>query len=159
MPKSKTLFKTFCWVALVISLAACACNPAAKEKSPVLAALTHIDGEYVWNKKLSRHIYNKMALIETIVSPENPEKLMTILANCIDDSTPSRSTLNGKHLSLGVICYQALSQTAYYEPTDSTGDIKEFWPGHILPTANAQEMRAAKRAWLDVVSAKSYILY
>ncbi len=155
----QTTFNTFCLLVITLLVSACAYTPANKGNDPILEALTNIDGEFVWNKKLARHIYNEMEAIENAISRKNPDKVVTVLVNCIDDSSPSNSTLNGKHVSLGLVCYQALSQTAYYEPTGNIGDIKKTWPGHILPTASAHEFQEAKRAWLNVINTKSYILY
>ncbi|VAX05477.1 hypothetical protein MNBD_GAMMA26-1575 [hydrothermal vent metagenome] len=159
MSNIKTMVNILCLMTAVISLAACTSNTVVEGKIPFLEKLSKAKGEFVWNAKLTRHIYSKMEVIEKIAAPENPDELVAVLVNCIDDATPSNSILNGKNVSLGVICYQALSQTAYYESTDSTGDIKTLWSGHILPTASSAELQRAKHAWVDVVNSKSYILY
>ena len=116
-------------------------------------------GEYIWNNELKRYIYSEKKLIEKILSTREPELAVNLLVNCIDNITLTNSTLRGKRLAMGVICYEALSQTAYYEHTTQEGDIAKKWSGHILPTATPDELKEAKRAWKKVVDSKSYILF
>jgi hypothetical protein len=69
------------------------------------------------------------------------------LVECLDDLSPSRSRLEGRNVVLGVVRHEALSQLAYHEETMTTGDIALRWAGHVLPTATARDLRAARRAW------------
>ena len=78
------------------------------------------------------------------------------LTDCLDNPQPSSTTLEGKPVPIGVVCYEALLYTAYAEPEGSdTGE----WPGIVLPTATVEELRAAKAAWQQVVREKSYRLH
>lgn len=124
----------------------------------MLTELRQMKGEYLWNDELKRYIYSEKNQIEEILSTIEPEPAVNVLVNCLDDLTLSNSTLQGKRLAMGVICYEALSQTAYYEPTTQEGDIAKEWSGHILPTTTPDELREAKRAWKQVLDSKSYIL-
>ncbi|MBN1833463.1 MAG: hypothetical protein JW896_15265 [Deltaproteobacteria bacterium] len=124
----------------------------------MLTELREMKGEYLWNDELKRYIYSEKNLIEKILSTIEPELAVNVLVNCLDDLSLTNSTLRGKRLVTGVICYEALSQTVYYEPTTQEGDIAKKWPGHILPTATPDELSEAKRAWKKVIDSKSYIL-
>lgn len=156
-----TVSNTLCFVLSIFILTACAVNPisSTSENPPILTKLAEIEGEFVWNEALGRHVYSKMALVERVLAPEVNDELILLLANCIDNAAPSNSTLNGRPVQLGFMCYQGLSQVAYYEATDNAGDIKRYWRGHILPTAALHERREAKRAWLEVINDKTYIRY
>lgn len=145
---------------LLILLSACFENtplPDSDVKYPMLTELRAINGEYQWNDELKRFIYSEKSLIEKILANREPELAVSALVNCLDDLTLTNSTLGGKRLVTGVVCYEALSQTAYYEPTSQEGDIEKKWPGHILPTANPDELKEAKLAWKKVLDSKSYI--
>jgi hypothetical protein len=124
----------------------------------MLTELREMKGEYLWNDELKRYIYSEKDLIEKILSTIEPELAVNVLVNSLDDLSLTNSTLRGKRLVTGVICYEALSQTVYYEPTTQEGDIAMKWPGHILPTATPDELNEAKRAWEKVVESKSYLL-
>jgi hypothetical protein len=124
----------------------------------MLTELREMKGEYLWNDELKRYIYSEKNQIEKILSSIEPELAVNVLVNCLDDLTLTNSTLQGKKLVIGVICYEALSQTVYYEPTTQEGDIAKKWPGYILPTATPDELKEAKRAWKKVLDSKSYIL-
>ena len=159
MNKVRMILNGLLFILAVTALAACASSSTPSTDVPILQKLSNIEGEFIWNERLKRYVYSEMELIENALAPIARNELIAILVNCIDNPSSSNSTLNGKHTPLGVVCYQALSQTAYYEATDSTGDIKSRWSGHVLPTANANELREAKRAWLEVINSNSYILY
>ncbi len=159
MCKIRTILNNLYFIIVVSTLIACASSPIPNANYSVLVKLANIEGEFVWNEKLKRHVYSEMELVENALALEDRNELISILVNCIDNPTSSNSILNGRNVSLGIMCYQGLSQTAYYEVEDRTGDIKSSWPGHILPTANPDELLEAKRAWLEVVASKSYILY
>ena len=159
MASTKKMMNALSLVIAVFLFTACASNGVTKEESLIIEKLSEVNGDFIWNAKLKRHVFSEMERIEKITAHENSDELIAVLVSCIDDVVLSHSTLDGKKVPVGVVCYQALSQTAYYEPTDSEGDIKGSWPGHILPTADIKEMEEAKRAWVDVVNSKSYILY
>ncbi len=145
----------------IILLAACFQNTRSVDSGftdSMLTKLREMKGEYLWNDELKRYIYSEKNLIEKILSIREPELVVNVLVNCLDDLTLTNSTLRGKRLVMGVICQEALSQTAYYEPTTKEGDIAKKWSGHILLTATPDELKEAKRAWTKVVDSKSYLL-
>lgn len=152
------------FLAFVVFLAAGCSNDESyvkdAEKSLILKGLKELKGEYIWKDDLNRFIYSEKSAIEEIMSlGGNTELVIETLVNCLDELAPSSSTIKGEKVALGAICYEALSQTAYYESTNEEGDLKRSWPGHILPTATPAELQEAKRAWKDVVDSKSYTLY
>lgn len=73
------------------------------------------------------------------------------LAQCVGDTTPTRTTLKGTPVRLGVLCYEALTRLIYHEETDASGDIDPDWPGALLPGATTADLRKAQRAWLTVL--------
>ncbi len=148
----------------LLSIALLACTQetglsASNSNDSVLNELSEIHGEYVWNDELKRYLYSEKQRIETILASRNTEHLITALVGCLDNPKPTNSLLNKNKVALGIICYEALSQTAYYEPTDANGDISQRWPGNIVPTATPEELHQAKQAWKKVVESKSYILF
>lgn len=146
--------------AIFILLSACSqnANPVDSDaKDSLLTGLRAINGEYKWNDELKRFTYSEKNLIEKILSTREPELAVNALVDCLDDLTLTNSTLRGEKLATGIICYEALSQMAYYEPTTKEGDIEKNWPGHVVPTATPGELKEAKLAWKAVLDSKSYI--
>ena len=88
--------------------------------------------------------------MEKIVAAQPRAGVVPALVNCLDDITPSKSELDGKPVAVGIVCYEALSNLVYYEPTTAT------WAGYITPRATPQQMRAAKAAWTRVVADKAF---
>lgn len=147
----------------LLSIALLACSQetgpsVSTANDPLLNELSKIHGKYVWNDELKRYLYSEKQRIETILASRDAERLITTLVGCLDNPNPTNSVLNKRKIALGIICYEALSQTAYYEPTDATGDISRKWPGDIIPTATPYKMHQAKRAWEKVIESKSHIL-
>ncbi len=119
--------------------------------------LASIGGQYIWDEKSKRYNFTEKLKLEKIVSAENRQQALPILVACMDDESPTQTKLIEKPVMLGVLCYQALTHLVYYEPTEPGGDIAKSWPGHILPNATLTELRAAKRAWQQVLDSKTYI--
>ena len=147
---------------LALALAGCSEPPAQDEQAPsrastpgLRAALTHAAGAFEWSDATRSYVFTDKAAIEKLVGKGSDQQIRE-LVDCLDDETPSRATLNGQPVPVGVMCYQALSQTIYYEPTAKDGDLAADWPGHLEPTATPQELAAAKRAWIDVVNRNAY---
>jgi len=161
------------WWLLALTVLVCACSrqpdrstvavpPAAQPTSPVRAETTSIrsklavlTGSFQWNEEMKAYVYSDKRAIEPIVGAATDE-IVRDLVDCLDDSQPSQSTLKGQRVAVGVVCYEALTQIVYYEPTTAKGDIASSWPGHIDPTAKADQLGAAKREWRDVVDKKAY---
>lgn len=108
---------------------------------------------------MKQYLYSEKQRIETILASRETARLITTLVSCLDNPKLTNSILNKNKVTLGIICYEALSQTAYYEPTDAKGDISPKWPGNIAPTATPDELHQAKQAWKKVIESKSYILF
>jgi len=87
---------------------------------------------------------------------EHQDSAVARLVNCLDDTTASLATVEGRRVPLGVLCYEALRFTAYAEPE---GIDSGEWPGTVMPTATGSALRAAKAAWLEVVRQKGYRLH
>jgi hypothetical protein len=84
------------------------------------------------------------------------------LVDCMDSDVGVAATLHGKPVTLGVLCYLTLNITAYYEPYEAHAENDphryDRWPGYLtLPTTSAR-LRAAKRAWQEVVHKHAYVL-
>jgi hypothetical protein len=73
------------------------------------------------------------------------------LVNCLDRADSTATTVEGRPVPLGVLCYEALTYLVNTEP-DFTGD----WPGDLFPTAGPAELSAAKAAWLVAVREHHY---
>jgi len=122
----------------------------------IILGLSALNGKYIWHDELNKYIFSKKVEIESLLSENSKFNIVRILANCIDDISLSNSILNDHKVKLGILCYEALSQTIYYEPILPNGDIALKWGGHISPDATESDMKAAKRAWNDVITLKKY---
>jgi len=84
------------------------------------------------------------------------------LVDCLDRTTPTRVTYQGRPIPLGLLCYVVLDYTAYYEAYDERPqhDPNRYapWPGNVDMSATPEQLRTAKRAWQDVVKRKVYNL-
>ena len=78
------------------------------------------------------------------------------LVDCLDNTTAALATVEGRPVSMGVLCYEALRFTAYAEPE---GIDSGEWPGTVMPTTTGQGLRDAKAAWLKVVRQRGYRLH
>lgn len=75
------------------------------------------------------------------------------LVECLDDARPAKATVEGRQVSVGVMCYAALQRMAYsmeHEDADLT------WPGAVEPTASTEQLKAAKAAWKEVLRKGAY---
>ena len=132
-------------------------NPKSNGVTNLPSSLAKLEGQYVLQEQTRAYQYADKIKLESIISAEDRQQVLLVLVACLDDTSLTKTTLNGKPLMLGVLCYQALTQTVYYEPTDSHGDIAGHWPGHLTPNATISELQAAKKAWRHVLENKSYI--
>ena len=147
-------------VGLLASIVACGADPEPPAADRELrAALAGLDGQFDWNEERQRHVYSSKIELERILSQHETEPLVSMLVRCLDDLSPSASMLDGRPVAVGVVCYEGLGQTAYFEPTAPNGDIAESWPGHVSPRATAEELRVARRAWEEVVRERAFILH
>jgi hypothetical protein len=149
----------------VLTLALASCSPASDQTNEAVVAenqtsslqlgLARLGGSYEWNDDVKAYVFTDKAAIEKLVGSATDQTIRD-LVTCVDDTSASQTLLKGKPLVVGVVCYEALSQIVYYEPTTEDGDIASRWPGHVEPTATADELKAAKRAWTEVVDKKAY---
>jgi hypothetical protein len=128
----------------------------ASQDTALITSLKELRGEYERMANVEGYVFNKKSELETIVSSKGIDQTIQVLAACLDNVTPSNVTLGGKQLPLGILCYEGLTLLIYYEPTTSSGDVALKWPGHISPTADPNQMRAAKKAWTKVVKERSF---
>lgn len=145
-------------LAIVLTLAACG-GEAQRQGGPaqdLKQALSEVSGAYTWRADLDRFEYSEKARLEEILSAHPGEENVRLLVDCLDDTSPSHSSIDGTVVAVGIVCYEALTQTVYHEPTAANGDIAGDWPGNITPKASPQQMRDAKDAWTKVVETKTF---
>lgn len=143
-------------VSAPLLLALVACVTPTSDAAALQRAIAEVPGAYRIAADGSRARYSSLARLNEIVSRQPPETALRELVDCLDDSTPSRSTYAGKTVPVGVICYEAITVLAYHEPVDADGDIAPHWPGDVPPTATVEELEAAERAWRQVLKDKTY---
>ncbi len=151
--------KKILFLLFAISIASCAITSKSNSKKSIqeiLTGLAAIEGKFVWRTDLKRYVYSDKVKIENLLSSRNKMLVIQTLTGCLDNALLSKSFLNESNVVLGVICYEALSQTIYHEPILPNGDIAEKWDGYILPNASLNELKAAKRAWSKVIDEKKY---
>jgi len=129
----------------------------ASESAELSQSLATLPANYEWREDLQQYVFSKKPELEAILAGRPLDDTVDTLANCLDNLSPSHTLLNGKKVSLGVVSHQALSQLVYYEAATNSENVATRWPGHILPTATAKQLRNAKRAWRPVIAKKSYI--
>ena len=120
-------------------------------------AIANLNGVYTRHSKAGPWNYSASVELEKILSQNPPEYTARVLIECLDDTSESASILAGKPVSLGIVCYQGLSQLVYYEPIDDRGDTAASWPGLITPEASQEELRNAKAAWKKAQEVKLLI--
>lgn len=143
---------------LLLAVLSCAAPHAVRPpvQHGLRSALSAVEGTYTWEPASKRYLFSEKPKLEAILSTYKLEDAVPELVACLDDLTPSRSSLDGKAVATGVICYEALSQSVYYEPLTATGDPDPSWPGVLTPTATPEKLGAAKQAWAKVLAAKSF---
>ena len=124
----------------------------------LLEQLTSLEGIFSWNDGQQIFDYNKRGGIEKLIEGRNVEETLRILADNIDNPRPSNSMINGKKVVLGVVCYTAIAQIAYFEPAAKDGDVAEAWAGHLSPEATMEELSKAKMAWQAIIELQLYFL-
>jgi hypothetical protein len=85
------------------------------------------------------------------------DRAVIALVDCLDRSQPSQATARGRTVPHGVMCYWALRRLAYVE-NEGDPESRDTWPGQLEPTASAQQLAAAKEAWLRAVRDHRYHL-
>ncbi len=91
------------------------------------------------------------AILESFV--EFRDSAVARLVDCLDRSEPTATTVGGRPVLLGALCFEALTHIAYAEPEGSESGA---WPGVVFPTATAARLTAAKGAWVTVVRSRGY---
>lgn len=158
-------FKRVCWLlaasaVLTASILGCSDQPLKPNTEVKLpAVLKTLGGQYIWDEQTKRYHYSGKFILDKIIASENRQQVLPVLVACIDDEFPTETQLNGKSVMLGILCYQALTQIVYHEPTSGRldGDIATNWPGYITPMATIDELRSAKKAWQQVFNNKTFI--
>jgi hypothetical protein len=141
----------------VLVLLAASCSGQDSGAAELRVELAEVEGRYEWSVELGRYEFSSKARLEAIITSSDAETVLRALVGCLDDQSSSRATLDGVVVPMGVVCYEALSQLVYYEPTSPDGDIAEQWAGHLSPTADPEALRAAREAWEAVVASGGYV--
>lgn len=136
--------------ALLLLLSALAGTSAPAAADPLEDGLLTFEGRFQWQDARQDYVFSDRPGLAALLEPITEDKLGR-LAGCIDDPRLAAARLDGKAVTLGVLCYQALRLFAYVE--------RENWPGHIGPLATPQERRAAKDAWLAALAEHDYVLH
>jgi hypothetical protein len=146
-------------VSLALAVAACSgdAERAVEQTPDVRAAIASVPGTFTWRADLDRYEYSDRVRLEGSLAAQSREMMVPRLVDCLDDASPSQSRIDGTAVAVGIVCYEALTQLVYYEPTAPSGDVAADWPGNISPTSSPQEMHDAKNAWAKVVDAKAFI--
>lgn len=148
-------------VALALVLLGCSKNTASKSSSepPVVERLTGLNGRFERNPTTQVWSYTDSGIIEEILRGNDPHELVKTLVSCLDAQRPSQSILGDRLAPIAAVCYQALRQTAYYEPTSPSGDVAQKWDGNVSPDATPKTWEDAQRAWRKIMENRAYILH
>ena len=112
--------------------------------------LRSVDGTFAWDRSLRRYVFDRKHELSRMVDDHADNRTLEYLANCVADTSPSMSRLDGKVLPLGVLCLEALTLLIYVEPA------RREWPGYAPPNSSPRRLQAAQQAWAEVIRSGSY---
>ena len=141
---------------LATSLFGCMNQRSSSDAETLRFTLLTLGGQYTKDLQGKYH-YSEKIKLDSVITKDDQDRNLKYSVSCMDDETPSKTLLEGKAVVLGVICNQAATLLGYYEHTDKQGETTSHWPGYIAPTATIEELRSAKKAWLNVLENKTYI--
>jgi hypothetical protein len=158
---------------LICGLAACAATQSSNDQRArsesvasagrtsrfdvTIRQLATLEGEFTsdWDFSGDKTILRSVGALSD--SGAVADTAVTHLAACIGRTELARATFRGRAIPLGVVCYAALRQLAYHEETDETGHLTPYWPGFLdTPGVTAEQLVAARRAWLKAAREGSY---
>ena len=122
-------------------------KPSTRAAANIVQAISRVSGTYQWRTDLGRYEYSEKIRLEELISRAPAEQIAAVLIGCLDAESATASTIDGKPVPLGIVCYEALTQLVYYEPAEPGGDLATHWFGYISPRASPEDMRKAKSAW------------
>lgn len=122
-------------------------------KSQLHEKLSQLTGSFLMK---SGHYYHSQTTLlnKSLNLSENDtenEVLVKELVDCIDDKSLSESVFDNKKVTLGLMCYTALTQIVYYEPNTKS------WAGFITPKSKSKDFQNAKKEWLKILKNKMHI--
>jgi len=139
-----TLFFAVLWIGTEV---------AGASGGPKLALdLRTFHSRYVWNEQKKLYELRDRQELERIISKYPTETRIKMLVDCMSDDTHSQVKLNGTEVPIGLICYEGLTQTIYYEPKTIR------WPGYLRVPTSKRRLVDAQRVWRKVIRSKSYIV-
>jgi len=147
---------------VLLVLTSCASAQPPVVRTEVVETLGRMNGsfELAQNQGPPQYMYRSDSFRELLKrysdDDEAVKDILPSLVECMDDVSPSGSTLSGARIPRGMMCYWFMIHLIYYEHGNEKGDIDFTWPGHILPDATLEQLRSAKRAWQKVVRERSY---
>jgi len=121
--------------------------------SKLIGRIAQLEGRYVQFLNGRWEFEGDLTVFKAIRQFE--DSAVTRLLGCIDDSTPTSVTVEGRPVLLGILCLEALYRTAYYEPSES----EQPWPGYVTPLARTEDLIRAKEAWTRIVRLGAYKTY
>ncbi|GHU39982.1 hypothetical protein AGMMS50289_00790 [Betaproteobacteria bacterium] len=138
-------------------------------QSSLKRALMQIEGRFDWQPDRNAYVYSRRVALgrevrftlpfEKMEDERLPAEMLAELVDCLDDTSPSSSTLNDQPVPLGWVCHAALTAFINHEEVDAEGDIAPGWAGYPALPASPQTMSAAKTAWQKVITNKQYTFY
>ena len=128
--------------------------PAAwgQDRSLVLE-LGNFHSQYVWSEQTKQYALKDRQELEKIISKYPIETRIEMLVDCMSDNTHSQVKLKTVDVQIGLICYEGLTQTIYYEPPRAIA-----WPGYLTVPTSSHRLIEAQQAWRKVIQSKSYVV-
>lgn len=78
------------------------------------------------------------------------------LVDCMGRTDPSAVTFEGRAVPVGIVCHRVMNWLAYHEEAGPDGGLVADWPGSVPVSASADVLKAAQRAWREVVRQRTY---
>jgi hypothetical protein len=135
-------------------------KPASADATALTALIDSIKqlrGEYRFEPTKGWAFSNEPQLIALLRSMEPfADSAVVRMVDCLDASTPSLTTVDGRAALTGVLCYEALRRSAV--PIGYEDDPDFTWKGYLKPTATSADLQEAKKEWQRVVESGKYRL-
>jgi hypothetical protein len=135
---------------------------APSADTTVVERLGAMAGAFEYSTEDRRYAYRGIAFWQALERLHEDEgairQLVPLLVECMDNTSPSASTLSGAAVPHGMMCYWFLIHLVYHEPEGGSGSVDLNWPGFILPNAGYEQIQRAKATWLRVITEGRYSL-
>jgi hypothetical protein len=136
----------------VIAQVPSAHSASADTLSVLVDSLTRLEGEFVATQVGTYEFSGDRSVLLAFTT--YGDSAVAKLVDCIDRPDLAAARFRGSPVRVGFMCLTALEHTIYSTKHEDADDPE--WPGLVEPGADPAALRAAKKAWQEVVATKAY---